>query len=138
LVWEPGPWKPARSVVESNLESTILPNAKPLERPSGEDAICFELRLPKGATTLKVGRATTNDIVINDLTASREQFSLRSTGEGWFVLAPRGLVTVDGAAADESSAALRSGAVLSLGDVRLSFLSSVALGRRAAAFKANR
>ncbi|MDX2009417.1 MAG: FHA domain-containing protein [Myxococcaceae bacterium] len=138
LVWEPGPWKPARSVLESNLEKTILPNTKPLERPVGEDAICFELKLPKGATSLKVGRATTNDLVINDLTASREQFSLQWTREGWFVVAPRGLLTLDGAPVEGSSGPLRSGALLTLGDVRLSFLVSGDLGRRAAAFKLHR
>jgi hypothetical protein len=138
LVWEPGPWKPARSVLESNLEATVLPNPKPHEGPMGEDAICFELKLPRGATALKVGRATTNDIVINDLTASREQFSLHLTPEGWFVVAPRGLLSVDGTPVDERMGPLRNGASLSLGAVRLSLVAPAALGRRAAAFTPHR
>jgi hypothetical protein len=135
LVWEPGPWKPARSVLESNLEATILPNPKPPQGPVGDDAICFELKLPKGVSKLKVGRATTNDIVINDLTASREQFSLQQAPEGWWVVASQGLVTLDGGAVSEAVGPLKSGALLALGDVRLTYLSAVDLGRRASAFK---
>jgi hypothetical protein len=138
VVWEPGPWKPARSVLESNLEATMLPSPRPLERPVGEDAICFELKLAKGATVLKVGRATTNDIVINDLTASREQFTLSAQPAGWFLSAPRGLLSVDGAVVDETFGPLRSGASLALGDVRLSFLAPADLARRAVAFKPHR
>jgi hypothetical protein len=135
LVWEPGPWKPARSVLESNLEATMLPNPKPLERPVGDDAICFELKLPKGASSLKVGRATTNDVVINDLTASREHFSLRRAPEGWWVVAPHGVLTLDGRAVDDDAGPLKSGALMALGDVRLTYLNPVELGRRARAFK---
>lgn len=135
LVWEPGPWKPARSVLESNLEATMLPNPNALLRPIGDDAICFELKLPKGALSLKVGRATTNDVVINDLTASREQFSLRRAPEGWWVVASQGLVTLDGGAVNEAAGPLKGGALLALGDVRLTYLSAVEFGRRAGAFK---
>ena len=135
LVWEPGPWRPARSVLESNLESTQLPGSDQPSRPTGEDAICFQLKLPKNGDLLKVGRATSNDVVINDLTASREQFSLRWHHSAWYLSAARGVVTVDGQAVDELAGPLMSGAAIALGDVRATLLTANEMVTRAAAFK---
>jgi hypothetical protein len=136
LVWEPGPWRPARSVLESNLEVTQLPGSDKVARPVGEDAICFQLKLPKDRDLLKVGRATTNDIIINDLTASRDQFSLRLHDGGWVLLAANGVVTVDGRPVDELAGPLKSGTVIALGDVRATLLAASDMVVRAAAFKA--
>lgn len=133
LVWEPGPWRPARSVLESNLEATQLPGSDQPARPTGEDAICFQLKLPKDGDLLKVGRATNNDIVINDLTASREQFTLRWHEGTWALAAARGVVTVDGQPVD-AQVALRSGAAIVLGDVRATLVSAADMVARAAAF----
>lgn len=133
LVWEPGPWRPARSQLESNLESTQLPGSEMPARPTGEDAICFQLKLAKGADLLKVGRATTNDVVINDLTASREQFALR-WHDGWFLSAARGVVTVDGQPVDGVAGPLKSGVPIALGDVRATLLSAQDMALRAAGF----
>ncbi len=138
LVWEPGPWKPARSVLESNLEATIQPSQAPTEGQAPGDAICFELKPPASGAALKVGRATTNDVVINDLTASREQFSMQHGQTGWVVAAPQGLLTLDGASVEAPAGPLRSGASLALGGVRLTFLSTADLARRAAAYVAPR
>lgn len=135
LVWEPGPWRPARSVLESNLESTQLPGSEQPARPTGEDAICFQLKLPKDGDLLRVGRSTTNDIVINDLTASREQFSLRWHEGAWQLAAARGVVTVDGQPVDGQVGPLKSGAAIALGDVRATLLSANDMVVRAAGFK---
>lgn len=134
LVWEPGPWKPARSVLESNLESTKLPSHDTEYRPVGNDAICFQLKLPKDGGLLKVGRATTNDVVINDLTASREQFSLRFEKGRWYVVSPQGQLVVDGAAVADV-VELKSRSRITLGDVVMSLLSSSDMAERAKGFK---
>jgi len=134
LIWEPGPWRPARSLLDSNLEATQLPASAEPPRPTGEDAICFQLKLPKGGDLLKVGRATSNDVVINDLTASREQFSLRWDHGAWLLLAGGGVVTVDGQPVNEFAAPLKSGALIVLGDVRATLLSAADMVTRAATY----
>lgn len=134
LVWEPGPWRPARSVLESNLEATQLPKHDEVKRPVGTDAICFQLKLPKEGGLLKVGRATTNHVVINDLTASREQFSLKCDGGRWSVVSPQGQLLVDGAVVGDA-VALKSGSRISLGDVEMTLLSAADMAARAKGFK---
>lgn len=134
LVWEPGPWRPARSQLESNLVATQLPGSEQPARPTGEDAICFQLKLPTVGTLLRVGRATTNDVVINDLTASREQFSLRWHEGAWSLEAAQAVVTVDGQPV-VGLVPLRSGAAIALGDVRATLLNANDMVMRAAAFE---
>jgi hypothetical protein len=120
LVGEPGPWKPARSVLESNIEATVLPSPKPLQGPDGNDASCFELKLPKGVSSLGGAR---------DHHRRRDQ---RSHGVSRAILAPtrtRGLVG-GGVARARWGRGERA-----LGDVRLTYLSAAEFGRRAGAFK---
>lgn len=133
LVWEPGPWQPPRSTLQSNLESTMAPR-RPENRPFGDDAICFQLKPPKDGGFIRVGRATSNDVVINDLTASREQFSLRFEKGRWFLVSPQGQLTVDGKPVGEL-AELKSGARVVLGDVELRVLSAQDMATRAAGFR---
>jgi hypothetical protein len=132
LVWEPGPWRPARSVISSNLEETRAPGATTSARPTGEDAICFELKLKAEQRELKVGRASTNDIVINDLTASREQFTLINDEGRWFLTRPHGTVVVNDVAVDEGreKTVLEPGTRILVGDVTLSFYDSPVLLER--------
>lgn len=135
LVWEPGPWRPARSVLESNLESTQQP-AKEQQRPIGTDAICFQLKLPESGL-IKVGRATTNDLVINDLTASRDQFALRREDGVWLLVGPHAPLYVDGERAKDVHP-LKSGSAIVLGSVQLTMLSAAAMATRAAAYVASK
>jgi hypothetical protein len=132
LVWEPGPWKPARSVLESNLEQTKKPGEDE-PRPAGQDAMCFQLKLAPGASQLKVGRATTNDLVINDLTVSREQFMLRLEKDQYALVVMHGRVIVDGVEATPR-ASLRSGSSIQFGGVKLTLLSAAEFAERAQAF----
>lgn len=120
LVWEPGPWRPARSILTSNTEATHSPSVKEPARPTGEDALCFELKQVVGAA-LVVGRATETDIVINDLTVSREQFVLRFADHRWQVVAGAHPVSVDGQPASPQGAPLGNASVITAGDVRLTF-----------------
>lgn len=123
LVWEPGPWRPARSVLTSNTEATHQPSSTEPARPTGEDALCFELKQVAHASLI-VGRGTENDIVVNDLTVSREQFLLQFAGRTWRVM-PRGHpVSIDGQPVGEAGQPLRNGSVITAGDVRLTFYAS--------------
>jgi hypothetical protein len=106
LIWEPGPWRPARTMASSNTESTHQPSSKAPARPEGEDALCFELKRVVGGAKLTVGRATENDIVINDLTVSREQLTLQYADKKWSVV---------------GGEVLKNGTVLTAGDVKLTF-----------------
>jgi hypothetical protein len=132
LVWEPGPWRPARSILTSNTETTLLPANMGAPRPEGEDALCFELK-PQRAAAVTVGRGTENEIVINDLTVSREQFVLEFSGNGWAVRSRGTPLTVEGKAVEAEGAVLQNGFVLSAGDVRMTFYSADGFSTRLAA-----
>ena len=129
LVWEPGPWRPARSMLTSNTEVTHNPTAQGPARPEGEDAMCFELKQVTGVS-LSAGRATENDIVVNDLTLSREQFVLQFDGRRWSVHAKGTPVSVDGLAVEAAGAPVKNGSVITAGDVRLTFYGPEGLPER--------
>lgn len=118
LVWEPGPWRPARSELTSNTEKTQLPTPAPVARPQGDDALCFELKRVDSA--LMVGRGTENHIVVNDLTVSRAQLHLQCAEGKWTVRTTNPL-TVDGHQVGPQGALLRNGSRIVIGDVRLTF-----------------
>lgn len=119
LVWEPGPWHPARSVLTSNTEATQLPTPLPVARPVGDDALCFELK--RGVSELLVGRGSENHIVVNDLTVSREQFRLEfAADQKWRVHTPNP-ATVDGQPVGPLGALLRNASVIAVGDVLMTF-----------------
>lgn len=118
LVWEPGHWQPARSASTSNTEATQLPTANPYTRPLGDDALCFELK--RVNSDLLVGRATENQIVVNDLTVSRTQLHLEFAADKWRVHSAT-QVTVDGAAVGAQGAQLKNGSVIAIGNVRMTF-----------------
>lgn len=118
LVWEPGVWRPARSASTSNTEQTQLPTPVPFQRPSGDDALCFELK--RVASELSVGRGTDNAIVVNDLTVSRAHLRLEFAADRWTVKSTS-QVTVDGKPVGASGLLLLNGSVLGIGDVRMTF-----------------
>lgn len=118
LVWEPGVWRPARSASTSNTEQTQLPTPVPFSRPSGDDALCFELK--RVAADLTVGRGTENAIVVNDLTVSRTHLHLDFAADKWTVRTTS-QVTVDGKPVGANGAPLVNGSVIGVGDVRLTF-----------------
>ena len=116
LVWEPGPWRPGRSVLTDKTQQPSSMNVG----LAGEDALCFELKHGSGAT-LTLGRGVENSIVINDLTVSREQFLLRRVETQWLVRSTGTPLTVDGVAVSQTGMPLRNAAVIAAGDVRLTF-----------------
>ena len=129
LVWEPGPWRPARSILTSNSEATQLPTNMETPRPVGEDALCFELKRVANVS-LSVGRGTENEIVINDLTVSREQFLLEHQNRAWRVRSKGTPLVVEGKPVGEAGAELANGVVISAGDVRMTFYSPDGFPRR--------
>lgn len=81
LVWEPGAW--SAPPVQGNDTATRLPTAgSAVTAPQRGDALCFELDLPPKATLLRLGRASENDIVVNDATVSREHLRLTRQANG--------------------------------------------------------
>lgn len=83
LVWEPGPWRAARNPVEAGAVRTHFALPTPGARPTGTDALCFELK--QGAGELLVGRDAGSDVFINDLTLSRKHCLLSSDGKDWIL-----------------------------------------------------
>ena len=90
--------------------------------PADDDALCFELKRVAGSS-LSAGRGSENELVLNDLTISREQFVLQLTGKSWQVRARTSAVSVDGEPLGSEGLSLRSGAVISAGNARLTFYS---------------
>ncbi|MFZ5442543.1 MAG: hypothetical protein ACOZQL_21210 [Myxococcota bacterium] len=81
LIWEPGAWRPARTTRDRNRLTTLnLATPEAVEyppRPAGTDAFCFQLEL-SGDEEVVVGRASTCDVLINELTMSRAHLRVRA------------------------------------------------------------
>ncbi len=125
LVWEAGAWNVPEGE-RQNVAATRLPSPELRDCLPAGDALCFEL-VPLGASggSLPLGRATSNALVVNDATVSREHAVLRCGPEGqWLVEAlPRASpVKLEGAPLEPGRAVpLAPGARLELGDVCLTF-----------------
>lgn len=135
LVWEPGSTLPSR-ILTSNSDSTLNPGLSP-HLPADDDALCFELKRVAGSS-LNAGRATENDLVLNDLTISREHFVLQLAGKSWQVRARTSAVSVDGEPLGPEGLTLRSGAVIAAGNARLTFYSPEGFPQRLAQETAKR
>lgn len=123
LVWEPGNWDSPRSPGESDAGATRVPDPLRPSAPEAGDALCFEL-LIKGQQegALKVGRSSECQIVLNDMTISREQFQLRLAQGSWSLVGTSGAKTlVSGAPAGEQPVKLDKEARLKAGGLRLTF-----------------
>lgn len=135
LVWEPGEWSVPVSGVDVNVAETRLPNSAVTElRPLGGDALCFALKVAEG-TTVRVGRAADNEIVVSDMTVSRLHARLEFNQGAWTVtpLSETKKTTVAGKAAGTGRAiALQSGQVVELGGVKVSFYDATSFKARVA------
>lgn len=128
LVWEQGPWRPSRSILTNNVETTLAPSSTQPPRPS-QDAMCFELKRAPGSV-VTLGRGSENQIVINDLTVSRSQFVLEFVKSAWRVRSEGTPLTVGGTAVTEAGAPLHNGFVIAAGDVRLTFYAARGFAER--------
>jgi hypothetical protein len=124
LVWESGVWNvPENS--EQNHGATRLPTSDLRDCLPAGDAMCFELAPSPGRDSLPLGRASSNALVINDATVSREHLVLHGQPDGQWrveVLAQGGPAMLDGKPLRPGPPTpLESGMQLQLGDVRLTF-----------------
>ena len=88
LVWEPGTLNATGDdEVTLGLVPTFDPRSTP--KPPDGDALCFALKPePQVASRIQLGRASGNDLVLNDVTVSREHLALAFTPpEHWSVTA---------------------------------------------------
>lgn len=120
LVWEPGPRRPSRAL-DTRTEITLQP-ASQAPQPHGADALCFELRQAPNAK-FTVGRSSDNELVLNDLTVSREQLVLEFDNRVWRVRCRGTPLFVDEQPLSAEGAVLTNGSVIAVGDVRMTFYS---------------
>jgi len=125
LVWEAGAWN-VPETERQNVAATQLPAPDLRDCLPAGDALCFELvALGEAQSTLPLGRASHNAVVINDATVSRDHLALHRTPSGqWSVeaLPQASPVKLDGVTLQpHQPATLMPGARIELGDVRLTF-----------------
>jgi hypothetical protein len=124
LVWEAGAWSVSGDG-EQNVAHT-LPPAEDLQDclPTG-DVLCFELATAVAGQTLTLGRASQNDIVINDSTVSREHLVLTLGASGEWIAdltSPTPQVSISGRhLVHGKPTSLRQGDVLKVGEVLMTF-----------------
>lgn len=135
LVWEPGEWSVPGSGVDVSVAETRLPSGAVREqRPLGGDALCFALKVPEGAT-VKVGRAAENGIVVSDMTVSRLHARLEFKGGTWSLvpMSDTKKTTLGGQELSrEVPVPLKSGQVVELGGVKVTFYDAPAFKGRVA------
>jgi hypothetical protein len=124
LVWEAGAWSVSGDG-EQNVAHT-LPPAEDLQDclPTG-DVLCFELATAVPGQTLTLGRASQNDIVINDSTVSREHLVLTRGPSGEWIAdltSSTPQVSISGRHLVHGKlTSLRQGDVLKVGEVLMTF-----------------
>jgi len=125
LVWEAGAWNVPETLEGGNVVATQLPLTDLRDCLPAGDAMCFELVALAERGPTRLGRASTNAMVVNDATVSREHLTFSTTPDGrWQVERVQGSrpVTVDGQVLEpEQPRVLEPGMQLQVGDVRLTF-----------------
>lgn len=121
LVWEPGEWNAPSPGENSSVASTRTPPMGTALTPKVGDALCFSLEPTKAS--LSVGRSSGSDIVINDMTVSREHLVLGFDGTAWTAEAKHGTTTNGGGAllVPGAKLVLAQGASLKVGGSVLTF-----------------
>lgn len=134
MVWEPGPWRPAITPEARDLHDTDPPGQTAAAPTADDDPICYQLPPAEQGRQLSVGRASSNDVILNDSSASRRQLVLEAGPAGWRVAVTRGEVLLGGRPlALGTWAALRSGDCLRIGELRLSYFEGREFEERLAA-----
>lgn len=125
LVWEAGAWNVPETAEGNNVAATRLPLTDLRDCLPAGDAMCFELVAMAERGPMRLGRASTNAMVVNDATVSREQLSFSATPDGqWQVTRMPGSrpVTVGGVALEpEQPTLLQPDVKLQVGDVSFTF-----------------
>lgn len=87
LVWEPGE-RVAPMPKPGIPMTTVVPVSSPSRAPAVEDPLCFPLVVPVSGLAMKVGRAPESNLVVDDLTVSREHFELALEVADWVITVP--------------------------------------------------
>jgi len=122
LVWEAGPWRPTYQVRETLAQDGLL-----LSVPHGSgESLAIALEPPKPRPYLALGRASDNDIVVDDATISRVHLLLQPEPLGWAVrdAGSTNGSSVEGATLGPDAVALQTGMRLLAGSVRFTYYDS--------------
>ena len=126
LVWEPGPWQPARAA------ATTLQQRPPEAPRPGAEALAFPL---PAKDPVLVGRDEACEVSIGDATVSARHLALHREADGGWALeelgSSNGTVVEDRAAEPGRRVKLAEGARIRAGSVFLTFHRSVGLYLRA-------
>jgi hypothetical protein len=118
LVWEAGPWRPPaarRETMASGPGTRLLPAGESL-------AIALEAR--SGGGEVRLGRASENDLVVDDGTLSRSHLAFSKGPDGaWSVrdVGSSNGTRLNGAPLGQRPVPLEAGARIEAGAVRLTF-----------------
>jgi len=126
LVWEAGPWRPPaarRETMASGPGTRLLAAGESL-------AIALE---PKGGAEVRLGRASENDLVVDDGTLSRSHLAfVRDAAGGWSVrdVGSSNGTRLEGQPLGQTPVKIESGARIEAGAVRLTFYDGAGLYMR--------
>ncbi len=122
LVWEAGPWRPTYQTKDTLAQDSLLGSV-----PHGAgESLAIALEPPTQRTYLSLGRASDNDIVVDDATLSRIHLLLQPEPLGWSV---RDAGSTNGSAVEDAqlgpdAVALQPGMRLLAGSVRFTYYDS--------------
>ena len=134
LVWEPAA-EALRGGVDVSVAETRTGGTAEAQRPIGVDVLCFALKVPEGGSSIKVGRAADNQLVVSDPLVSRLHARLDFMGGSWSLvpLSETKKTTVQGnEVARGTPVQLQSGHVVELGGVKVTFYDADAFKARVA------
>jgi len=122
LVWEAGPWRPTYQSRDTLAHDGLLTSV-----PHGAgESLAIALETPTARPYLSLGRASDNDVVVDDATLSRIHLLLQRDALGWTVrdAGSTNGSTVEGAPIGPDAVALQSGMRVLAGSVRFTFYDS--------------
>jgi hypothetical protein len=122
LVWEAGPWRPTYQTRETLAQDGLGNNV-----PHGAgESLAIALEAPRKRDYLSLGRASDNDIVVDDATLSRVHLLLQREPLGWTArdAGSTNGSSVEGAPLGPDAVALQPGMRLLAGSVRFTFYDS--------------
>jgi hypothetical protein len=122
LVWEAGPWRPTYQTKE-----TLAPNGLLGSVPHGAgESLAIALEPSGKRPYLTLGRASDNDIVVDDATLSRVHLLLQPDPLGWSArdAGSTNGSFVEGAPLGPDAVALQTGVRLLAGSVRFTYYDS--------------
>jgi hypothetical protein len=122
LVWEAGPWRPTYQSKDTLAQDGLVTSV-----PHGTgESLAIALESPKQRSYLSLGRASDNDIVVDDATLSRVHLLFQREPLGWSVrdAGSTNGSSVEGAPLGPDAVALQTGTRILAGSVRFTYYDS--------------